>query len=232
MAEAKRFEAEVDSKLMVGEGFSGEGVGLRSDGAEFPGHFSFNRLPNGGLLCVCRNESERLSTLMSLQTQNSLLSALLENLRIGVMFEDAVSPQELLRNQSAVDLLGVDDVELEATAAPAGFFECLRTRCHTDVARERLEELLGLRGAAYNVQLLLDEDTYLIIDRIPVFVGSINRGVLWTIRDVTDQKRQERMMEEDRQRAEAGDRAKSTFSGEYEPRDAHPRTGSAGWHAY
>lgn len=209
--EAQRFEAELATKLGVGEGFSGEGTGLREDGTEFPGHFSFNRLPNGELLWICRDESERLSTLMSLQTQNSLLSALLENIRVGVLFEDAFAQQDVLFNQTIAKVLGLERADLEGLQKVVEVFDQLRSRCRSESSQAVLGELIELEEERYSIPLDLDEDTFLVVDRIPVNVGATYRGALWAIRDVSEEKRQEREMLEARQRAEAGDRAKSTF---------------------
>ena len=210
-AEAQRFEAELATKLEVGEGFSGEGTGLREDGTEFPVHFSFNRLPNGELLWICRDESERLKTLMSLQTQNSLLTALIENIRVGVLFEDASAQRGLLFNQKIARVMGLESAAFEGLQRANPLFNQLRPRCHSASSKAVLEQLIELKDARYNMLLDLDKDTYLVIDRIPVYVGAIYRGALWTIRDVSEEKRHERDMLEARQRAEAGDRAKSTF---------------------
>ncbi|GEM_PF-2161243 len=210
-AEAQRFEAELATKLEVGDGFSGEGTGLRQDGTKFPVHFSFNRLPNGDLLWICRDESERLSTLMSLQTQNSLLTALIDNIRVGVMFEDASAQRGLLFNQTIARALGLDRAAFEGLQRANPLFNQLRPRCHSASSKAVLEQLIELKDARYNMLLDLDQDTYLVIDRIPVYVGAIYRGALWTIRDVSEQKRHERDMLEARHSAEAGDRAKSTF---------------------
>jgi two-component system, sensor histidine kinase and response regulator len=210
-AEAQRFEAELATKLKVGEGFSGEGTGLREDGTKFPVHFSFNRLPNGELLWICRDESERLKTLMSLQTQNSLLTALIENIRVGVLFEDASAQRGLLFNQKIARVMGLESAAFEGLQRANPLFSQLRPRCHSASSKAVLEQLIELKDVCYNMLLDLDEDTCLVVDRIPVYVGAIYRGALWTIRDVSEEKRHERDMLEARQRAEAGDRAKSTF---------------------
>lgn len=146
-----------------------------------------------------------------LQTQNSLLSALLENLRLGVLFEYASADHDLIYNQTAVHLLGIDEAAYEGASRACDLFEQLRERCQTYASRAELELVVGLSTASYNHQLLLDEDTHLVVDRIPVIDETTHRGALWAIRDVTEQKRQERAMQEALQRAEAGDQAKSTF---------------------
>ncbi|CAA6690766.1 MULTISPECIES: ATP-binding protein [unclassified Lentimonas] len=209
--EALRFEIAITSQLTASEGYSSEGVGRRRDGSEFPGHFSINRLPSRELLWICRDESERLSTLMSLQTQNSLLSALLENIRVGVLFEDSSGAQSVLYNNTIVEMFGLDRAAFTDVTVVDPIFEQLGARCHDDDSRAAVGLLEGIEGTRENIEISLDEDTYLVADRIPVFVGRTYRGALWAIRDVSDAKRQELAMHEARLRAEAGDHAKSTF---------------------
>jgi PAS domain S-box-containing protein len=210
-AEALRFEIAISRQFAAGEGYSAEGVGRRLDGSEFPGHFSINRLPSRELLWICRDESERLSTLMSLQTQNSLLSALLENIRIGVLFEDASGGQDVLYNNTIIGMLGLERDVFIGMRVATPVFELLRSRCSDDLSLAAVDLLSGVEKERDNIQLSLDEETYLVADRIPVYVGSTYRGALWAIRDVSEAKRQELEMQEARQRAEAGDQAKSTF---------------------
>ncbi len=206
--EARRFEQAISTKFGVGESHGGEGVGLRKNGDEFPAHFSFNRLPDGGLLWICRDETERVDTLMSLQTQNSLLSALLENIRVGVLFEDAESEHKLIWNEAISRILRLNTSVLAEAQTVQAIFGLLRERCADAAA---LDEILELREKRYNLQLQLEPECYLVFDRVPVFVGTTYRGALWTVRDVSEEKRQARVMEEARLRAESGDRAKSTF---------------------
>ena len=209
--EAIRFEIAIKNLSTASEGYSSEGVGRRRDGSEFSGHFSINRLPSSELLWICRDESERLSTLMSLQTQNSLLSALLENIRVGVLFEDSSGSQSVLYNNTIVEMFGLGRTIFKDLHVVIPIFEQLRARCRDEASIAALGLLEGGEGARENVELSLDEETYLVADCIPVYVGQTYRGALWAIRDVSERKRQELAMQEARLRAEAGDRAKSTF---------------------
>ncbi len=210
-AEALRIEIAISSQLAVGEAYSGEGVGRRHDGSEFSGHFSINRLPSSELLWVCRDESERLSTLMSLQTQNSLLSALLENIRVGVLFEDASGGQDILYNNTILGMLGLKRDVFTGLRVATPIFEQLHSRCRDEASEVAMNLLIEIDEKCENIQLSIDDDTYLVVDRIPVNVGSTYHGALWAIRDVSAGKRQELAMQDARQRAEAGDHAKSTF---------------------
>ncbi|WP_230531548.1 ATP-binding protein [Microvirga roseola] len=57
--ERKRLESTGLVTLFQEGRYSGEAIGLRRDGSTFPHDFSLTLLPNGGLICVVRDISER-----------------------------------------------------------------------------------------------------------------------------------------------------------------------------
>lgn len=68
--EAKRLQAEIGDNLKISGSFSAEAEGLRKDGSLFPEVFSLKVLPDGGLLCVCRDitdEKEQQAVLVQAQ---------------------------------------------------------------------------------------------------------------------------------------------------------------------
>lgn len=146
-----------------------------------------------------------------LETQNSLLSALLESIRVGVVFEAADGEHELLYNQTALRLLQVEPSRLDGVRKAAVLFKPLAERCVDDESKRLLAHLMDISNERANLELSLDQDTHMTIYCVPVNVGDTYRGALWTIRDASEEKRQTIKMEEARLRAESGDRAKSTF---------------------
>ena len=192
------------------QSYNTEGRGLRKDDREFPAHFSINSLPNGDLLWVCRDESERLNTLMGVQTQNSQLSALLENILVGVIFESDCGGG-LIYNPAVCSMLGVDRSVLDNACVVEQIFSRLRDASSDFEFIEQVNYLLSLRAEAFNIELSFGQERHLLFDRIPVFVGELYRGALWTARDVTEERRRGEVLEEARFQAEAGARAKSTF---------------------
>jgi PAS domain S-box-containing protein len=59
--EVARLETQVVPKALAEGGWSGEAQGLRRDGTLFPQEFSLTRLGDGGMVCVCRDITERLN---------------------------------------------------------------------------------------------------------------------------------------------------------------------------
>jgi PAS domain S-box-containing protein len=60
-AEVARFEKDIMPKVFAEGGWSGEALALRRDGTLFPQELSLTRLNDGGLVCVCRDITERLN---------------------------------------------------------------------------------------------------------------------------------------------------------------------------
>jgi len=60
-AEAARLEKHVMPRVFAEGGWSGEAQALRRDGTQFPQELSLTRLNDGGLVCVCRDITERLN---------------------------------------------------------------------------------------------------------------------------------------------------------------------------
>lgn len=152
--------------------------------------------------------SERTS---KLETQNSLLGALLENIRVGVVFEAVDGDHELLYNHTVLKILGIEPTSLEGVREASVLLESLHGRCVDEESREQVDYLMDLSNRRVHVELSLDQGAHLEIFRVPVNVGDVYCGALWAIRDVSENKRQALEMKEARLRAESGDRAKSTF---------------------
>ncbi len=192
------------------ESVSSEGIGLRLDQSEFPGHFSVNRLPNGDLLWISRDETERISTLMSVRTQNSQLTALLENIRIGVIFEGSAEAS-LIHNKHAGYLLGLTEFDFASETVATGLFERIKARSDDAKYLRQIDLLMQLGNDESSAELQFDEDVFFVFDRIPVYVEKDYRGALWTIRDVSEERLRGAVLEEAKLQAEAGARVKSAF---------------------
>jgi two-component system sensor histidine kinase/response regulator len=147
---------------------------------------------------------------VSLEIQNTQLSALLENILIGVVYEGQ-SSGGLLYNPAICSLLGLNASDFDSASSVAQIFRQLGDASSDPELLEQLDYLSSLRAEAHDIDLYFSEDRQLVVDRIPVFVGDLYRGALWTLRDVTDDRRQAAFLEDAREQAEAGARAKSTF---------------------
>jgi PAS domain S-box-containing protein len=59
--EVARFEKDIMPQVFAAGGWSGEALALRRDATFFPQELSLTRLNDGGLVCVCRDITERLN---------------------------------------------------------------------------------------------------------------------------------------------------------------------------
>ena len=147
---------------------------------------------------------------MELETQNSQLSVLLQNILVGVIFESDCGGR-LIYNPAVCSMLGVDSSDFGNSCVVEQIFSQLRDASSDSEFVEQVDYLLSLRAEAFNIELSFGQERHLLLDRIPVFVGEVYRGALWTARDVTEERRRGEVLEEARLQAEAGARAKSTF---------------------
>jgi len=99
--EVARFETQVMPKVFTEGGWSGEAQALRRDATLFPQELSLTRLSDGGLVCVCRDITERLNAGRARTEAEAKYRALIEQVaaisyiaEIGVSAEwHYVSPQ-------------------------------------------------------------------------------------------------------------------------------------------
>lgn len=69
----REFEVEVFPKLAEDGYWHGFPTGVKKDGTDLPEEVSLTMLPDGGIICVCVDNSERLNALESLRTANASL---------------------------------------------------------------------------------------------------------------------------------------------------------------
>lgn len=210
VSQLEELQGNVSRAMNSNKSYGLTSMGVRLDGSEFSGYFSVKRLPNYDFLWVCRDESERLSNLMTLRTHNSQLDALIQSLKMGVIFEGDTNGS-LIYNRSLKALLDLKDSELRGLRKVTDLFMYLFRRSQDLDYREQIEQLLAWKAERQSLELSLAEGVYLVFDRIPVTVERSFRGALWTIRDVSEERQQEAILEEAREQAEAGARAKSNF---------------------
>jgi len=74
--EVETFEEEVMPTLEAEGQWRGEATGKRRDGTEFPQELTLSMLPDGGLVCVVRDITERRERERAIEAQNATMAAL------------------------------------------------------------------------------------------------------------------------------------------------------------
>jgi len=210
--ELKRLEPLIEEQIERTGFFSGEAKGLRKDGSLFAEQFSLHPLPDGGLLRLCRDDTERQRVFMDLQAQSSLRSALLESIQTAVLFEDVKTGSSMI-NASLRKVFQLDEDEKQFLGLGSmGVFNLVKQQfIDGDRFLERTRTLMHERNSVINEEWQLIDGRILVRDYLKVNVGDEFRGHLWAFRDISEIKLQQRILEEARLAAEAGTRAKSIF---------------------
>lgn len=211
-SEVERLGGLIGRDLAATGAFSGEAEGLRKDGSVFPEIFSLQVLPDNGLLCMCRDDTERRRVLTNLQTQNSMRSALLDNIRTGILFEDSQA-KTILTNPVICHLFAFDpEDETLRSLDCLGFFKRAQHRIADGALFfQRIHELIEQRKRVTKLEWPMLDGQFLSFDYFPVSVGKDFRGHLWSFRNITEEKAHQAILEQARASAEAGARAKSVF---------------------
>lgn len=171
----------------------------KKDGTYFPVEICLGRFQwtNRSVTCaVVRDVTLRVAVETQLQQTASRLAALIENLQIGVLLEDAKG-QILVANQEFCNLFGIERLPQELVglncrevaqvcqvlfANPPGFLA-------------GLEERLKFQEIVVSEELYLADGRVLERDYIPLFVDKNYQGHLWKYRDITTRKRTEQALQ-------------------------------------
>ena len=192
--------------------FQTETTGLRKDGSTFPEICSLRLLPDGGILCICRDDTERQRYVDRLASKNQLLSSLLDNLTTGIHFEN-LRVGNTVTNQHLFELFPVLSEDSKTTYETAeGFLNCVRKKIldgdsFVDIASKSIEA----REPVRNQECELVDGRFVAFDYVPVVVLGEFFGHFCIFRDITESKEQQRTLELARQEAVSGAEAKSLF---------------------
>lgn len=174
----REFEVDVFPKLAKDGYWHGFPTGLKKDGTDVPEEVSLTMLPDGGLICVCMDNSERLNALESLRAANASLER-------SARFKD-----EVLANMSH---------ELRTPLnAVIGMAESLQLRVYGELAprQSRSVEVI-LSSARHLLDLINDildlakiEAGKLEVQKHEVNLAKLVEACLCMVREVAAAKRQ------------------------------------------
>lgn len=109
-AEAERIETEVFPILQQTGHWRGEAIALRQDGTTFPQEVSLSLIDGVGLICVCRDITERKQAEVALRQAEEKYRSIFENAVEGI-FQTSSSGHYLTANPMLAKIYGYDTVE-------------------------------------------------------------------------------------------------------------------------
>lgn len=108
--ETARFEKQILPALRRWGSWRGEATGLRRDGSRFPQEISLTSLPDGGLVSVVRNVTERKRAEEELRESEERFRTIFEHTMVG-LYKTTPDGRILMANPALLSMLGYDSLE-------------------------------------------------------------------------------------------------------------------------
>ena len=201
---ADRIEHDVFPMLNLKGYWSGETIGISKDKKPVLQYVSLTKLPDGGLICICR---ENLNSITAAKLQY-----LMANLGKSILVEDEYHKIVMVNNQfcelfkipsKPQDLIGADCLEALCKALP--LFK------DPTLVMETFSAVADKRDTVIGHEVLLADGTILERDYVPIIIDNTFKGQLWSYTDVTQNRQLQRSRVDAKNRAVASEKAKSGF---------------------
>jgi PAS domain S-box-containing protein len=201
---ANLLERDVFPILNLNGYWSGETIGISKDKKPVLQYVSLTKLPDGGLICICRENYNSITA--------AKLQYLMANLGKSILVEDEYQKIVMVNKQfcelfkipsQPQDLIGSDCLEALGKALPLFKDPDLIMQTYSAVA-DKLEAVIGH-------EVLLADGTILERDYVPIIIDNTFKGQLWSYNDVTQNRQLQRSLLDAKNRAVASEKAKSGF---------------------
>ncbi len=190
-------------------------TGKNKSGEELPIELTIIPIKKDDKVVFCaftRDISKSKEAIKNLQSITSRLSALISTLNAGILVEDENRYIALI-NQQFCDMFGIpvapqyllgSDCTNSAEQSKSLFK-------HPEEFITRIDALLIKQEISLNDEIELADGRFFERDYIPVISGGTFLGNLWQYRDITQRKKNDKILEQSKLAAEEANRAKSSF---------------------
>ncbi|WP_276275338.1 PAS domain S-box protein [Haladaptatus sp. QDMS2] len=179
--EVERVEEEVMPQLSAEGRWRGELTGLRRDGSTFPQELTLSLRPDGGLICVVRDATERKEREQQLATREQRLRTIVENVPV-ILFAVDRNHEITLQVGKGLDDVGVEQNQMVGESINDVF----------DNSPEVIDAIdRSFDGEAVDITIDLWERTYQVWYE-PIANGGQITNVIGVAMDVTERDKRER----------------------------------------
>ncbi len=201
---AATIESQIFPLLEKNGNWSGETIGLSKDKKPVFQHITLSKLPDGELLCICRDNSKTINA--------NRLQYLISNLGKGILVEDE-NHLVVLVNQQFCDLfqIPVSPEQMVGVNCLEALDDARFLFKDPDSAREQVMSMVGKREAVIGQEVYLADGRILERDYVPIVIENTFKGQLWSYLDVTQNRQLQRALVEAKNRAVQSEKAKSAF---------------------
>ncbi len=174
---------------------------VRKDGTLFHEELTLSLMPNGGLICSCRDATEQVDMAARLEASETMFRTFLNNLDVGVTIRNLIGHYEFV-NQATLDFLGK---ESGGSSAPSGLERCL-SKNSVFASWAVADQGVASNGQASQFDFPIHwggRDWVLNVRKLPLCIASdAITHVCTLISDVTEQRRMEKEESENRAQRE------------------------------
>ena len=201
---ADKIEKDIFPVLMSTGNWSGETIGKDKHGQPVLQYISLTLLPDRGLICVCQDNSKTINA--------NRLQYLMRNLGKGILVEDEES-RVVLVNAKFCEMfhIGISPEKMNGADCLEALDNALPLFAEPDQVKEDIIGLVADKNPVIGDEVTMADERILERDYIPIIIGNVFKGQLWSYTDVTQSKKLQKSLEETKNRAIASERAKSVF---------------------
>jgi signal transduction histidine kinase/DNA-binding response OmpR family regulator len=201
---ASIIENQVFPLLEKNGNWSGESIGLSKDKKPILQHITLNKLPDGGLLCLCRDNSKAINA--------NRLQYLISNLGKGILVEDE-NHEVVLVNQQFCDLFKIPLLpeQMIGVNCLEALQDAIKLFKDPEEARNQVMSMLGKQEPVIGYEVYFADGRVLERDYVPIIIEDTFKGQLWSYIDVTQQRHLQRSLVDAKNRAIRSEKSKSAF---------------------
>lgn len=201
---ATKLQNEVFPLLEKNGNWSGETIGISKDKKPVLQYVSLTSLPDGGLICVCRDNSKTVNA--------NRLEYLMGNLGKGVLVEDE-NHCVVMVNQQFCNLfqISLQPHEMFGMNCLDSLQQSLALFKDAEKVKGEIFSMMGKKEPLIGQEVVFKDGRILERDYVPIIIENTFKGQLWSYTDVTQNRQLQKSLVDAKNRAVASEKSKSSF---------------------
>ena len=201
---AQRLEKDVFPVLEKKGNWSGETIGISKDKKPVIQYVSLTQLADGGMVCVCRDNSNAINA--------NRLQYLMSNLGKGILVEDENHAVVLVNRQFCnLFQIPVQPHEMIGVNCLDSLQQSLALFKDAEKVKNDIFSMMGKQEPLIGQEVVLKDGRILERDYVPIIIENTFKGQLWSYTDVTQNRQLQKSLVDTKNRAIASEKAKSAF---------------------
>jgi PAS domain S-box-containing protein len=201
---ADRLEREVFPVLMKKGNWSGETIGVSKQGAPVIQYISLTSLPDGGLVCVCRDYSSNINS--------NRLHYLMSNLGKGILVEDENHRVVMVNHQFCNFFqIPLEPEQMVGADCLQALDQSLHLFKNPPAVKEDIVHMVGKRESLIGQEVEFADGRIFERDYVPIMIENTFKGQLWSYSDITPNRQLQKSLVDAKNKAIASEKTKSAF---------------------